>query len=137
LQDQRQRRRSERRGPESLQDSGGDEHADARSDRTDGRRHGEDTHSGEKDTTPAEAIGPSARPDHPRREDDRVTGKDPRQRGGADVGEVATDGAEGDVEHHRVEGRNEQGSGDDRQPRPRSGRDLVIGREPATIHAVI
>src|SRR4029077_15090512 len=77
LQDQRQRRRSERRGPESLQDSGGDEHADARSDRTDGRRHRVDTNPGEKDATPAEAIGPSARPDHPCREDDRVTGKDP------------------------------------------------------------
>src|SRR5262249_38098064 len=73
-------------------------------------------------------------PDTPRREDDRVTGKDPRQRGGADVGEVATEGAEGDVEHHRVEGRHERGRGDDRQTRPRSGRDLVIGREPGTLH---
>src|SRR5258705_9318377 len=80
-QDQRQRRGDETRGPEPLQDSGGDEHADAWSDRADRRSHGEDTHSGEKDTTPAEAICPSAHPDHPRRDDDRVTGKDPRQRG--------------------------------------------------------
>src|SRR5262249_59181906 len=71
-QDERHRRGGESRGPESLQDSDGDEHASVRGDGTDRRRPGEDTHSGEKDTTPTEAIGPSARPDHPHPRADRV-----------------------------------------------------------------
>src|SRR3989442_1315607 len=85
LQDQRQRRRSERRGPESLQDPGGDDHADARRDRAERRGHGEDIHYGETDTTPAEATGPSARPHHPRREADPATTNEPLPRGSANV----------------------------------------------------
>ncbi len=39
------------------------------------------------------------------------------------------DGAEGDVEHQRVEARNERGAGNDPQARPRSGGDSVIMRD--------
>jgi len=133
-QDQRQRGGCESRGAESLQDSGGDEHAGVWGDGADRRRDREDAHAAEKDTAPTEAIGPAAGPDHPRRNDDRVTGQDPRQRGCTDFGEVTTDAAERDVENHRVEGRDEGGSGDNRKARPRAGSDLVSGREPVTIH---
>ena len=58
----------------------------------------------------------------------------PRQRGGTDSGEVTTDAAEGDVEHHRVEGRDEGRSSHNCKARPRAGSDLISGREPVTIH---
>ena len=51
----------------------------------------------------------------------------------ADVGEVTTNAAEGDVKHQRVESRNESSGNDDRQTRPRSGSDIVIGRDRASI----
>ena len=102
-----------------------------------GRRtsdHGHEDGDAATDTAPTEAIGPAAGPDHARRNDDRVTGQDPRQRGCADFGEVTTDAAERDAENHRVEGRDEGGSGDNRRARPRAGSDLVSGREPVTTH---
>src|SRR4029453_2985717 len=93
-QDQRHRRGGEIGRPESLQDPGRDEDAGARRDCADRRSYREDAHSAEKDTPPPEAIGPSAGPEHPRGYDDRVTGKDPRQRSCADFGEITTNVAE-------------------------------------------
>src|SRR4030095_10563017 len=91
-----------------------------RRDCQDLRTYREDAHPAEKDTPPPEAIGPSAGPDHPRGYNDRVTGKDPRQRSCADFGEITTNVAEGDVEDHRVEAHHEASSGNDREACPRA-----------------